>query len=97
MKFTKHKFLEIVNLSSYNYIFFFFESVLTEDDEWLTVQIQKKGIPFCLVRSKIDNKVMSDKGRQIGEGGILLQIRQYMKDSIATNTVFAKAELFLIS
>ena len=67
MKFTKRKFLEMVNLSEYHYILIFFESVLTEDDEWLTVQIQEKGIPFCLVRSKIDQDVECYKGKQIGE------------------------------
>ena len=50
LKFTKVKFLEMVNLSEFSYIFIFLESVLTEDDEWLTIQIQEKGIPFCLVR-----------------------------------------------
>ena len=50
LKFTKVKFLEMVNLSEYSFIFIFFESVLTEDSEWLTIQIQEKGIPFCLVR-----------------------------------------------
>ena len=97
MKFTKQKFLEMVNLSEYSYILIFFESVLTDGDEWLTVQIQEKGIPFCLIRSKVDKDVESYKGRQIGEKGVLLKIREKIKDSMSTNTAFAKAELFLIS
>jgi hypothetical protein len=97
MKFTKRKFLEMVNLSEYHYILIFFESVLTEDDEWLTVQIQEKGIPFCLVRSKIDQDVECYKGKQIGEKGVLLKIRQKIIDSMAENTTLAKAELFIIS
>ena len=97
LKFNKCKFLKMVNLSSYNYIFIFFESVLTEEDEWLTVQIQEKGIPFCLVRSKVDKDVESYKGRQIGEKGVLLKIREKIKDSIAENQAFAKAKLFIIS
>jgi hypothetical protein len=36
----------------------------------------KKGIPFCLVRSKVDNEVNSNKGRKVGERDNLLQIRQ---------------------
>ena len=79
MKFTKRKFLQMVNLSEYHYILIFFESVLTEDDEWLTVQIQEKGIPFCLVRSKVDKDVESTEGRQIGEKGVLLKIREKIK------------------
>jgi len=59
MKFNKRKFLKMVNLSSYNYIFIFFEPILTEDDEWVTIQIQEKGIPFCLVRPKVDKDVES--------------------------------------
>jgi hypothetical protein len=51
----------MVNLSDYSYIFIFFESVLTEGDQWLTIQIQEKGIPFCLVRSKVDKDVESRK------------------------------------
>ena len=97
MKFTKRKFLEMVNLSEYPYILIFFESVLTEDDEWLTVQIQENGIPFCLVRSKIYQDVESYKGKQIGEKGVLLKIRQTIIDSMAENTTLAKAELFIIS
>ena len=97
MKFNKRKFLKMVNLSSYNYIFIFFEPVLTEDDEWVTVQIQEKGIPFCLVRSKVDKDVESTEGRQIGEKGVLLKIREKIKDSMAENTAFAKVELFIIS
>ena len=97
LQFTKLKFLEMVNLSEYSYIFIFFESVLTEDDEWLAIQIQEKGIPFCLVRSKVDKDVESHKGIQIGEKGTLLKIRQKIKDSMSTNKPFARAELFLIS
>lgn len=97
MKFNKLKFQEMVNLTSYNYIFLFFESVLTEDDGWLMVQMQKKGIPFCLIRSKVDNEINSDNGRKVGEKGTLLQIRQTIKDSLADETAFATAELFLIS
>ena len=97
MKFDKSKFQKMVNLSSYNYIFLFFESVLTEDDGWLMAQIQKKGIPFCLVRSKVDSEVNSKQGRKVGEKGTLLQIRQKIQDSLADKKAFAKAELFLIS
>ena len=46
MKFNQLKFQEMANLTSYNYIFLFFESVLTEDDEWLMVQIPKNGSPI---------------------------------------------------
>ena len=97
MKFNKSKFQKMVKLSSYNYIFLFFESVLTVGDEWLMVQIQKKRIPFCLVRSKVDNEVNSDTGRKFGEKGTLLKIRQTIKDSLSDRKAFAKAELFLIS
>jgi isocitrate lyase len=57
----------------------------------------KKGIPFCLVRSKVDNEVNSNKGRKVGERDTLLQIRQTIKDSLSDEKAFAKAELFLIS
>jgi hypothetical protein len=57
-------------------------------------QIQKKRIPFCLVRSKVDNDVNSDKGRKVGEKGTLLQIRQRIKYSLSDKKAFAKAELF---
>ena len=87
----------MVNLSEYSYIFIFFEPVLTEEDKWLVVQIQKKGIPFCLVRSKVDTSVESRKEIEIGEAGTLLHIRTKIKHSIPTNTALAKAELFLIS
>ena len=97
MQFNKSKFQKMVNLSSYNYIFLFFESVLTEDDEWLMVQIQKKSIPFCLVRSKVDSEVNSNKGRKVSEKGTLLKIRETIKDSLSDKKAFAKAELFLIS
>jgi hypothetical protein len=35
MKFNQSKFQKMAKLTSYNYIFLFFESVLTVDDEWL--------------------------------------------------------------
>jgi len=97
LKFTKRKFLEMVNLSEYSYIFIFFSSVPSEDDEWLMKKIQEKDIPFCLVRSKIDQDVNCHKGKQIGEKGVLLQIRQIINDSMAAHTDFANVELFLIS
>ena len=97
MKFNQSKFQKMAKLSSYNYILLFFESVLTVDDEWLMAQIQKKGIPFCLVRSKVDNEVNSNKGRKVGEKDTLLQIRQTIKDSLSDKKAFAKVELFLIS
>ena len=97
MKFNQSKFQKMAKLSSYNYILLFFESVLTVDDEWLMVQIQKKGIPFCLVRSKVDNEVNSNKGRKVGEKDTLLQIRQTIKDSLSDIKAFAKVEVFLIS
>ena len=97
MKFNKLKFQELVNLASYDYIYMFFESVLTEDDEWLMVHIQSKRIPFCLIRSKVDNEVNSANGKNIGETGTLLQIHQTIKDSLDDKTAFATVELFLIS
>ena len=97
MKFDKSKFQKMVNLSSYNYILLIFESVLTQDDEWLMAQMQKKSIPFCLVRTKVDNEVNSQRGRKIGEKGTLLLIRQHIKDYLADKKGFAKVELFLIS
>jgi ribosome biogenesis GTPase A len=42
MKFNQSKFQKMAKLTSYNYIFLFFESVLTVDDEWLMAQIQKR-------------------------------------------------------
>jgi hypothetical protein len=53
-----------------------------------TVQIQEMGIPFCLIRSKVDKDVESPEGRQIGEKGVLLKIRENIKDSMAENTAF---------
>ena len=97
MKFTKDKFMEMVNLSEYNCVFIFFSSVPGEDDKWLMEQIQEKGISFCLVRSNIDQDVKSHKGRQIGEKSVLLQIRQKINNSIAEHTAFANVELFIIS
>jgi hypothetical protein len=69
----------------------------TEDDEWLIVQIQKKSIPFCLVRSKVDKEVDSKNGRKVGEKGTLLQIRHTIQHYLPDNKAFAKDELFLIS
>lgn len=97
LKITKRKFLEMVNFSEYSYIFIFLSSVPSENDDWLIKNIQEKDIPFCLVRSKIDQDVDSNKGKQIGEKGVLQKIRQKIKDSMAAHTDFGNVELFLIS
>lgn len=53
-QFSKAKYIENMSLSSYNYFFILFDTVLQEDDIWIIRQLSNLSKQFSLVRMKID-------------------------------------------
>ena len=43
-----------MNISDYDFVFIFFDNVLSEDEIWLVRELGMLGKPFALVRSKVD-------------------------------------------
>ena len=52
--FKKEDYISAKKISDYDFVFNFFNNVLSEDEVWLVRELRKLGKPFSLVRSKID-------------------------------------------
>lgn len=62
---TRETFLEKVIISDYDMFIIFFSTVPTTDDEWLICQLQEAKIPFCFVRTKLDQDI--ENGKRMGK------------------------------
>lgn len=94
---TREKFLDIVNISSFDIFIIFFTSVPTPEDDWLVKQLQNARKPFCFARTKLDQDI--ENGKRKGENEIT--VLGNIKDAIARATesmpVLKGADIFIIS
>ena len=87
-----------MKISDYNFVFIFFDNVLSEDEVWLVGELRKMGKPFSLVRSKIDIDI--DNARYDGKDQkmIIPEIKGKIKIALQTNPELQDTnEIFLIS
>ena len=96
--FKKEDYISDMKISDYNFVFIFFDNVLSEDEVWLVGELRKMGKPFSLVRSKIDIDI--DNARYDGKDQkmIIPEIKGKIKIALRTNPELQDTnEIFLIS
>ena len=96
--FKKEAYISEMKISYYDFVFIFFNNVLSEDDIWLVGELRRLGKPFSLVRSKIDRDIYDliydDKDRQM----IIPEIKRQIKIAFNGNLELKDTEgIFLIS
>lgn len=71
---TRETFLEKVTISDYDMFIIFFSTVPTTDDQWLVCQLQEAKIPFCFVKTKLDQDIENGKQRGMSEETVIADI-----------------------
>lgn len=94
---TKEHFSKSINLSVFDFVFIFIDSVIMEDDVWVVKKLQALGTPYCFVRSKIDLDVSNAKDMGKNETKVVSEIRQKLETKIAELSLLKASDLFLIS
>ncbi|CAC5366403.1 unnamed protein product [Mytilus coruscus] len=72
-------------------------AVPTTDDEWLVRQLQGANIPFCFVRTKLDQDIESGKRMGKSEKTVLNDIIEAIAKSTKTMPVLKDEQVFIIS
>jgi uncharacterized protein (DUF697 family) len=87
-----------MKISDYDFLFVFFDNVLSEDDLWLVRELGKLGKPFSLVRSKIDVDINNATFDYRDKEVIIQEIRREIEDALhASHELNATKGIFLIS
>lgn len=98
VEFPKIDYIDKVRLQEYDYIFVFFDTVLCEDDLWITQQLIRLRKSFCLVRSKVDLDVKEGTKEGIDEQTVLANLRTKTFLSINKHKALkAHCKIFFIS
>ncbi|VDI62814.1 Hypothetical predicted protein [Mytilus galloprovincialis] len=95
---TKKMFLESIDLSVFDFVLIFFDSVIMEDDLWIAKQLQALGTSYCFVRSKNDLEILHAKDKcDMGktEIEVVNEIRKTIE--ISNHRGLKGSRLFLIS
>jgi signal recognition particle receptor subunit beta len=96
--FKKGDYISAMKMSVYNFVFIFFNNVLSEDEVWLVRELRKLGKLFSLFRSKIDididNIIHDGKDQEI----VIPEIKVKIKNALETNPELKDTKgIFLIS
>lgn len=94
---TRDTFLKKVNTSEYDMFIIFFTSVPTTDDEWLVKQLREANIPFCFVKTKLDQDI--ENGKQMGKSKleVLADIKNTIASATKTMPILKDEQMFIIS
>ena len=97
-KFKKEDYISAMKISDYDFVFIFFNNVLSEDEVWLVSELRKLDKPFSLVRSMID----LDIGNAIHDGNdqemVIPEIKRKIKIALNANPELKDTKsIFLIS
>lgn len=94
----KENYINEMKICDYDFIFIFFDKVISEDNLWLVGELDKLGIPFSFVRSKIDEDIANGKRDNMDEESVISCIRDKVNRSIKNNIKLANAKnIFFIS
>ncbi|CAC5387734.1 unnamed protein product [Mytilus coruscus] len=98
LEIKKENFINDMKISDYDFIFIFFDKVITEDNLWLVVELDKIGKPYCFVRSKLDEDMKNAERENIDTATVLPTIREKIKKSLEKNDKFNNSKkIFFIS
>ncbi|VDI44724.1 Hypothetical predicted protein [Mytilus galloprovincialis] len=94
---TRKTFLERVNISEYDMFIIFFTSVPTTEDEWLVTKLQEGNIPFCFVKTKLDQDIENGKERNENKEFVLARIKSAISGAADNMPALKDAQIFIIS
>ncbi|XP_071177712.1 T-cell-specific guanine nucleotide triphosphate-binding protein 2-like [Mytilus edulis] len=94
----KENYINSMKIADYDFIFIFFEYVITEDMLWLVGEFKKLGKPYCLVRSKMDQDIKNGERENVDSEMVIRRIRQKIEKSLEKNKSLKDAKkVFFIS
>ena len=100
-RFPREQYLEKVNFHQYDFFLIITSTRFTEDDLWLSKQIEKDGKSFYFVRNKIGIDLQNEKDEEpeTEESAILDKIRRYCLENLRgfDQLVELQKRIFLIS
>lgn len=94
---TKKKFSDSFDLSVFDFVFIFIDSVIMEDDIWVVKKLQSLITPYCFVRSKIDSDIFNANDMGKTESDVVSEIRKKLQTKISEHDRLKGSKLFLIS
>lgn len=94
---TKTKFSESIDLSKFDFVFIFIDSVIMEDDIWVVKELRARGTPYSFIRSKIDVDISNAKDMGKNETEVVNEIRRKLQTKISENRLLKGSHCFLIS
>ena len=98
IQFKKEDYISAMKISDYDFVFIFFDKVLSEDDLWLAGELRKMGKPFALVRSMIDNDIVRAIRDDKDPEKIIPEIKEKIEIDLYSNTdLKSTTGIFLIS
>ncbi|CAC5400616.1 unnamed protein product [Mytilus coruscus] len=93
----KEKFSKSINLSVFDFVFIFLDSVIMDDDIWVVIKLQALGTPYCFVRSKVDIDSLNAKDMGKTKMKVVKEIRKKLETKISNHRLLKDSRLFLIS
>lgn len=85
-------------MADYDFVFIFFDKVLSEDEIWLSIELQTLGKQFALVRTKIDVDIHNAKNDGKDPKMIIPEIKEKIKITLDILPELMKTKgIFLIS
>ncbi|CAG2186539.1 unnamed protein product [Mytilus edulis] len=98
LEIKKENFINDMKISDYDFIFIFFDKVITEDNLWLVGELDKMGKPYCFVRSKLDEDMNNAERENIDRTKVLSTIREKIEKSLEKHEKLKNSKkLFFIS
>ncbi|CAG2233513.1 unnamed protein product [Mytilus edulis] len=94
---TRKIFLERVNIREYDMFIICFTSVPTTDDEWLVTRLQEADIPFCFVRSKLDQDIANGNRKNKDEQTVMANIKGVISRAADSMPSLKDEQIFIIS
>ena len=96
--FKTKDYISKMKISDYDFVFIFFNNVVSEDETWLVRELRKMGKPFALVRSKIDVDIDNAKNDSKDLKMIMPEIKGKIKIALNANPELKDTKgIFLIS
>ena len=94
----KEAYIRAMKISDYDFVFIFFNNVLSEDEVWLVRELRELDKPFSLVRSMIDIDIDNAKYDGKDQEKIIPEIKGEIEIALNTNPELKDTKgIFLIS
>lgn len=98
LKVKKENYINDMRICDYDFVFIFFDKVITEYDLWLVGELDKLGKPYCFVRSKIDQDIKNAERENMDKESVIYKIKKKITTSLKENAELGNSKnVFFIS